>query len=840
MRALASFGGAGSVWFSGLSRRPARICLTIVGISAGVALSFAVGAQNASLTSGTAKVYHELAGRSTLELVALGPEGMPSRVVTELRHTSGVAAVAPVAESFISLHHGHRAIGLRLFGVDSDIRTFGGPIASAVPSSVELSPTIGLYLPSHVAGELNAHTETILRADTRVGSGQVHIAGTIPPQTLRGIATAPVGFTLLSSAQLLAGTIGRVQRVLILPRRSSKGLLRSLQHVGGPGTVVWSASDEIRAANQASALTRSSSLLFATLSLVLGALLAYSAMTLTMAERRREASVLRLLGCDVRTLLLVVLADALLVGIAGSAVGLLIGRLALGWLLPSDNAFLSAAFILNTQLYVPTAVIFLSLAAGVATTLLAVALPARALVQVAPAEVLRTSIRSSPLKVTPSTRILLASALLVGTLSILLTISGAGLVGVPLWTLAGLLAVPAVVSLTARLLLHLLPSPSGPVRVGIAEIANFPARAIATAAVVMLAISGLVTVRGTVVNLETGVARLATETYPRGNLFVTAATDNQVFPVRPLPSDLRHRLTLQHDVSSVRRWPMTFLDWKDRRVLAFSFVTEAHGTAGGAPRDGHPGQAARTLQANASAVALSRDLTLTLGLHIGDHFAIPTPVGPKMVHLAALISNYGWQPGAVAFNPASYEAWWGSRYTTLYEVSLKPGAAPTTVAARLSRSLSPFGIVGLTAEQMRERVSQSAKAQFAPFRKIGQFIALSGLLAVTAAILAGILGRLRRLSALRTIGMSTIQLAIALASETACIVVTGSLLGGAVGVVGQALVIHYLSTAFALNAKFSPLWAQLAVGVELSGAMITVATVVALHRTIRTPIGKPA
>jgi putative ABC transport system permease protein len=836
MKALTGARGATAVWFSGLSRRPLRLLLTILGIASGVALLFAVTAQNASLTSGTASIYREFAGRSKLELVALGPEGMPLAVAERVRSLPEVAVAVPVSEESISVRDGARSVDLRLFGVDGDIRSLGGALAGAVPAAVSLRETIGLYVPPRVAGDLGIDGEAGVETFTRVGPRPATITRILPAAQLGGLARIPVAFATLPFAELLTGDENRIQRVLVVPRGHARRLAQSLQRIGGPGTVVWSTATEARAADQASALSRSSSALFAALSLVVGGVLAYGAMALTMAERRREVAVLRALGCGLGALLFAVIADALLLGSVGTVLGILAGRVAAGWLLPADNSLLSSVFLLDSKLVVPSSVFVRACAAGVGTALLAVALPARALTRVEPAEALRAESESALVGVTAPTRLLLALGAGLGAGAILLTESGRGLVGVPMWVLAGLLAVPAAVSSAARTLHRLLPSPGGAARVGISEIAAFPARAIAAAAVVTLAVSGLVVVDGAVANLETGTARLTAATYPPGDLFVTAANRNQIFLTQPLAASFQNRLSDLPFVSHLIPWRVAFLNWGARSVLAYAFTDEARSVRAVEFLVGNARSAARALASDPSAVAVSSELASVHDLHIGTHFDLPTPAGPKAVHVVAIITDYGWLPGAVTLNPASYAAWWGSRDVTAYQLGLAPGVSSSQALGRVRAALAGTGLMSVSSAQMRARVSTSARALLASLRRTGQVIALAGLLAVIAATLAGVLGRIRRVSALRTIGMSLRDVVTALACETGCIVATGALLGGFVGIVGHALAIDYLSSQLALNVAFTFSPAQLVSGAELSVATVLLATLVALRWAARAPL----
>jgi putative ABC transport system permease protein len=822
------------VWFSGLSRRPLRLLLTVLGIAAGVALLFSVTTQNASLTSGTADIYREFAGRAKLELVALGPEGLPAETAERVRLSPEVAAAVAVSEESIRVRHGGRSVDLRLLGVAGNIRSLGGTLTHLIPTESEPA-RLGLYMPADVASDLSAGAKTQVEALTRIGPTHTSIAAVLPTAGLGNLAKTPVAFALLSLAELLTGNGDRVQRVLIVPRGHPRHLLQSLRRIGGPGTAVWSTASEANAANQASALSRSTSALFAALSLVVGGVLAYGAMVLTMAERRHEVAVLRALGCGLGALLFAVFADALLLGGIGTALGILAGRLAVGWLLPNNNSLLSSAFLIDSKLVVPSSVLLLSCAAGVGTAILAVVLPAQALTRVAPAEALRSESNSALLGVTAPTRALLALAVGLGVGGVLLTRSGHGLIGVPMWVLAGLFAVPAAVSSTSRSVHRLLPSPGGAARVGISEIAAFPARAIASAAVVTLAVSGVVVVDGAVANLETGVARLAADAYPSGNLFVTAASSDEVFLTQPLITSFENRLERLPFVSYTRAWRSAFLDWGERRVLTYAF-DEVHSSPAAEFIGGDARYSERALATDRNAVALSSELASVHGLRVGAHFDLPTPVGPKPVHLVAIIANYGWLPGTVTLNPASYVAWWGPRDVTAYQIGLTSHTNISEASRRVSAVLSGTGLTTVSSAQMRARIGAAARSELASLRRTAQLIVLIGLLAVIATTLAGVLGRIRRVTALRTIGMSLSDVVVALASETSCIVGIGAPLGAAVGVIGHALVIDYLAGRFSLNLAFALSPSQFASAVALSAATILLATLVALRWAARAPL----
>jgi putative ABC transport system permease protein len=835
MRVATGAAGARAVWFSGLSRRPTRVVLTVLGIASGVALSFAVAAENASLTEGAAATYRQLAGRSTVELIGLGPNGLPLSVAQQVRHLPGVAAAAPISESTITVRRGGRSVDLRLFGMDSSAGALGGTLARNVPR-VKRGGTIGLYLPRTVAHALRVGAEAEVIAYSRIGPTPTYVAQVLPDRRLGRLADTPVAFADLSLAELLTGGGDKVQRILVVPRGRPSGLVGSLERIGGPGSAVWSTAAEIHAVNQASSLSRESSSLFAALSLVVGGLLAYGAMVLVVAERRREVATLRVLGCATGALMLAVLLDALFMGLAGTALGLLVGRLVVSWLLPHNNNFLSSAFLLSSRTVVPLGVVAVSCIAGIVTVLLAVILPARALTNISPAEALE----AQPDTIVVGTRIppqfLLGLVAALGGSAAWLTMTGHGVLGLPLWVFAGLIAVPITLTWVVRTVHRLLPGPGGASRVGLAEIAAFPARAAAAAAVVMLAVSGLVIVNGAVANLEEGTASLAASSYPPGDLFVTAPARDQVFFTQPLQASVDARLVRLPFVSHLTSWRSAFLDWDGRRILAFAYTDGARGVRAGEFIEGNALQGATALSDDPGAMAVSRDLANALNLRIGSRMRVPTPAGPKRMRVAAIITNFGWTPGALAINQRSFAAWWGSDYVTAFQVGLRSHMSRAIASQRIRTALAGTGLTVVTSEQMRARATSSAQAQLTNLQRIGILIAIAGVFAVTAVTLAGMLARVRRVAALRTVGMSHGQLALALASEAGWVVGIGAVLGSIVGIVGHALVIRYLSSTFAMAVTFKPSTSQFAIVIVLSAVIVLAATLVALRWASRLPL----
>jgi len=123
-------------------------------------------------------------------------------------------------------------------------------------------------------------------------------------------------------------------------------------------------------------------LIFGAIALLVGAFVIFNTLSITVAQRTRELATLRTLGASRRQVMRSVVVEGLVLGLVASAIGLLVGYGiakgmivlvdALGVELPKDHTV------------VATRTVLISMALGVAITLLASILPARRATRVPP------------------------------------------------------------------------------------------------------------------------------------------------------------------------------------------------------------------------------------------------------------------------------------------------------------------------------------------------------------------------------------------------------------------------------------------------------------------------
>ncbi|MFL1376372.1 MULTISPECIES: FtsX-like permease family protein [unclassified Nocardiopsis] len=146
-------------------------------------------------------------------------------------------------------------------------------------------------------------------------------------------------------------------------------------------------------------------LVFALISLLAAALVITNTFTVLLARRRRDTALLRLVGADRSQVRALVVAEALIVGSAGSALGVAAG-------VGAGYAGAALAGLAGGGLHVGLPALAGAFAVGVATTVCAVWFPARRAARVAPIEALRSAPLPGGVRFRPVHAV--ASALAVG------------------------------------------------------------------------------------------------------------------------------------------------------------------------------------------------------------------------------------------------------------------------------------------------------------------------------------------------------------------------------------------------------------------------------------------
>jgi putative ABC transport system permease protein len=392
------------VTVTGLLARKLRLALTALAIVLGV--TFVTG--TLVLTDTLSHTFNTLVG-GVYQHVSFEVRGKAAFKSNTAAAVDGTADRKPVAQSIataVGRLPGVAAVAGSVSGYAQFVAPDGkavGNSASALGFSFDPNRQLSSLRLTEGKAPITAHQVLIDKAAaTKYGfkvGDRVRVLLSGPPQTftISGIVTFGsddnlAGTTLaafsLPTAQTLFHSRGHYDAIDVLaqPGTDNVRLQQAIARVLPPGVQVVSgqtvANDLSSAVNSSLSGFRKTLLVFALISLFVGAFTIFNTFSITVGQRTRELALLRVVGASRRQLFRSVLSEAALVGVGASVIGLGVGVLAALGLKALLGAFgvtlPSASLVFEPR----TAVIGIAL--GVGVTVVSAIGPARRAVRIPP------------------------------------------------------------------------------------------------------------------------------------------------------------------------------------------------------------------------------------------------------------------------------------------------------------------------------------------------------------------------------------------------------------------------------------------------------------------------
>jgi putative ABC transport system permease protein len=426
----------------GFAQRKVRALLTGIAIVLGVALM----AGTYILTDTIDHAFSEVFGSAYKDKAVVvtaketlghnsGSQNYPIRAATlaRVRAVPGVAAASPSISTRATLL---TASGKRIGGAAPSL------VDALQPPRFEAFTAAQGHLPN-AENEVAIDEATAKREHLRLGQRLV-IAGSAPARsyTISGIARfagsesfggTSIALVLAPQAEYAANEPGEYGGIYVAanPDVSPEQLAARVRAALPATLIVRTGAQE--AANQTSELEeklgflRTFLLVFAYVALVVGAFIIFNTFSITVAQRTREFGLLRTLGASRAQLMRSVVEEGLLLGIAGSTVGLFAG---IGLAPALDGLFKAfGADLPDNGTVLETRTVIVSLAVGILITVLAGLFPALRATRVPPMAAMREGVQIPPPPLPSKRTLIIRFAILVMVLIAISAVSkGIGVV----------------------------------------------------------------------------------------------------------------------------------------------------------------------------------------------------------------------------------------------------------------------------------------------------------------------------------------------------------------------------------------------------------------------------
>jgi len=778
-----------------------------LGIAVGVALLFGVLVANTSIQASATQLLRSVTGSARLELSARSSRGFDQRLASVVGKLPGVQASAPILRESAVVVGPKASQSVQMLGVTEGLVSLHTAAVKNLGAGTALL-TGGVGIPSAVAEAVGVQAG---RPVTLLSNGEAHTAvvrAVLASQLIGAVASSPIVIALLPQAQRLAAEPSRITQVLVQPRPGAERLVvQELRKLAAGRLDVEPAEHELQLLNRASEPSSQSTTLFAAIGAMVGFLLALNAMLLTMPERRRFIAELRTQGFGPSQLLLVLVTQAVLLGVAASLVGVALGDALSHTLFRSVPSYLTFAFPIGPYQVIHLTTVLLALGSGVLAALLASLPPALDMRPGLPVDAVLRERGEAGQGIATGTVIAFAAAggALVALVSLIVqAVPSLTIFGGVLLALAALCLIPAVFALLAWVITPVSERMRGSMlALAVVEFRATATRSIALAGVAALAVYGSVAIQGARQDLTSGLNAAITQYLATADVWVT--TGDNVFTTDSFHANgALSAIARAPGIASVRTYQGGLLDVGSRRLwIRARPPTDSAMLQSSQLLHGNLVHATRLLRTGGWA-AISDGFADERDLAVGDAFSLPTPSGSASFRVAAITTNVGWPAGAITISQADFARDWQTSDPAALEVSLDPGVSPAQGARAVRTALGSRP--GLQVQTRAAREAQFERNASQAVRNLGQIATLLlvvAALAVAFALTAAIWQRRPRLSSLKSQGFDSRQLWRALLLESAIVLAVGCADGVLLGVYGHALASRWLRSATGFPAPFS-------------------------------------
>ncbi|MGC2373979.1 MAG: FtsX-like permease family protein [Solirubrobacteraceae bacterium] len=779
-----------------------------LGVAIAVALVFATILASSSVSGSAAEVVRAVIGPATLQLRTSASGGFEEHLLKRVERLPGVKQAAPLLEQTATIERaGGHHLTVDLAGADTSLVVLDGlahtlPIATLSPGGIGLSRASaqGLGIATHQAADSHARTiqPGFVSLLLRGRALRLKISDVLGPEAFGALSQADVAVMPLADMQRLAGLNGRITRILVETEPGQEGAVRKeLQTFAGGRLEVAAADQDVGLLRQALRPSAQASAFFAAISALLGVLLAFNALLLTVPERRSAIADLRLIGAKRSAIVQMLFFQALCLGVVASLVGLVGGYAISRGVFHQSTGYLAEAFTLGTRTLVTAQPLLLALIAGVLATTLAAAVPLLDLRRGSALDAVYRDqgVPGNMLSARMQRGLALAAAVLLAlTTALFATAPSLALSACALLALATVLTVPLTLAGVLRAghslaehfqRLTILP-------VALSSLQATTIRSLALAATGSVALFGSVALGGSRGDLLRGIRDFAHSYSADAPIWVGTPGDNQAI-VDFRPDGVAQRIARIAGVARVRAFQGGFVELGGRRVWIIARPP-------GANREVLAGQIARGNVSSALArlgeggwIAVSQQIAEERHVGIGGTLTLPTPSGNASLRIAATTTNLAWSPGVIFMSSADYTRLWATRAPTALGVQLTRGTHEADMRTEIQRALAQAsGLRATTAREREASIDALTSEGLGQLGEISTLLLIAAILAMAAALTSAIWQRRVSLAMLRLSGVKPRRMRLILLAESAIMLGAGCITGTLAGICGQLIIDGYL------------------------------------------------
>ena len=788
------------------ARHPALTALNIVGIALGVTVFLSIQIVNHSALESFRASVDIVAGKADLEVVGNGLR-FDEKAYPTVANDPRVAAATPVVEDVASLPD-YSGDYLQIMGIDifsnGPLRTFELRDAqNQKPDLVRFfrDPQV-IAITGKLARRLGLKIGDSLRLETQTGMKTFHIGFLLDFGEDAPGADEHLAVMDIANAQENFRHLGKLSRIsaLLRPGTDFNAVTTDLRAKLPPDVLVEAPDRRNRQIARMIGAFQLNLTALSLISLLVGMFLIYNTVATAVVRRRHEIGVLRALGMSGRQVQFLFIAEALLLGLVGLALGLVCGVAMAGQLVGAVSQTITSLYLLTSiqTLFVSPWAILAAMALCLGAVLIAAWFPAREAAMLPPVKALSIGHMEDESARTTGRWLAIGLALLL----LAALIARVSLQLGPAWlsfgsALFALLGFAFFVPSLCRGFAHCVRPRSVMARIAVGHFAQSLHRN-------SMAIASLVVALAMVVGISTMIFSFRTTV--EGWLNRSIQSDLVIAPAENLL--IGNREVIRPEVEQVvAALPhVTYDSFREMRILFHGELVKLATVRLAVTRDIErldfdqgDSHAAFDAAIDHGAVLVSQPFFRRFHLGLGDTLRLDTPSGPHDFKIAGVYLDYTTEGGVILLDWATYKKYW--RDSSINGLALyldkKSGLTADQLQQQLRPRIAPYGNYLI-------KSNQELRAQV--FRIFDQTFSVTYLLQTIGIIVSGlgiflsltilVAERRREISILRALGASRRQITALVLWEAAFIGMLGSLLGILAGLVLAAILSYVINVSF--------------------------------------------
>lgn len=759
-------------------RRKLRVILTTLSVAVAIAALVALQGLNGSIDYASKGAADFLGGKAQLEVKA--PQGgMSDSTLAIVQKTVGVQTAVPFVQNTAQVQ------GLpgftKVIGIvpeeDENVRTYG-VIQGRMPEKDQREIAVPQELLPKIPGRLG----DIWHIQTMQGMQDFSLVGILDNNGAVQADNGVVVFMPLTTAQKAFGLEGKLSYISVV-LQSPDNLLpvqKALQERLGNRVEVLTPLSRSDPMDKMLLLIRTFNNIYGFMGLFLALYVVYNSMRVAVSEQGKQLGILRALGWRRGEIYKLILVQAIIIGVIGSSLGLLLGTFVAPRLLSTVSDSLCEVFKVTITHPHLTAVNYTIIwLTGVLSCLISAGLPAWKAAEMNPLEAMNNKSSQTEPAFTRK-KVLYGSILMI--MSWIIMIYGGNRPLLFQTTLAGMIIGAAALMPPILILFLQKIEPwaekifglTG--RLGGSSFRQNSKRTVSTGMPILLGLAiafSFLNIGASINQTMADYAHAAISPDIIINQGFKTASIDQV----GLPEVLLDRLRKEDGVKVAAGIRVTGIQWHGDPVDLQTYDV-AEWRQFTKPPVVTPGldQALDSLQKGGE-IWISQSMALKYGLKIGEKLAIPTPAGLIEFPVGAIVKEFSSYNGVVYMNRQDYIRYWGDPSLDYVFLSLDPGVSPALVRDRLAENLkSSFQVRVILVSDYQNSLREMTHSVTDIFNLVILVVLLVAAVGTANSMLISVLNRVREVGTLRSVGLTRRQIGRLFLIEVGCLFLAGIVL----------------------------------------------------------------